>query len=227
MKKTREAVILTRPLGVFLRGIAALFALLYLFIPDFPDASYAPLIKAAPLWILAFMAFMARDISRRTRLMLALLLSGFGDLFLSLNMDNSFALGMGAFLLAQLIFISCFWPRRQPVNALGLEIKVALGMVIFWAVFLAFWLLPLAGKDAPALTVYFSALTVMVLLALASDAPHIAKFGAVLFLISDSLIGIDRFAHAIPERHLAVMGSYYLAQAFLFWGLMRTPVRRG
>lgn len=222
MSTAKEAGILTRPSGLALRVVAALAALAYLFAPEHLDTGFAPLIKALPIWVLAWLAFLAKDIPRHNRLALALTFSGVGDLFLSLDIANGFAFGMGAFLLAQLSYIACFWPRRRTVAALSWPDKaVIIGMVV-WAVGLGIWLLPLAGPIAPALMVYFGALSLMVLLALGSDAPRIAKIGALLFLLSDSLIGIDRFVSPLPERHLAVMASYYLAQALLFWGLMQT-----
>ncbi len=227
MSTTREATILTRPSGLVLRAVAALAALAYLFapehLPEFLNESFAPLIKASPIWVLAYLAFLAKDVPLHNRLSLALTLSGFGDLLLSLEIANGFAYGMGAFLLAQLSYISGFWPRRRPLASLSWPDKAVLVGVLVWAVGLGIWLLPLAGAIAPALMTYFSALSLMVLLALISDAPRIAKIGALLFLLSDSLIGIDRFVAPLPERHLAVMASYYLAQAMLFWGLMQTP----
>jgi uncharacterized membrane protein YhhN len=218
----KEAGILTRPSGLVLRAVAALAALAYLFAPEHLDESFAPLIKALPIWVLAYLAFLAKDIPRHNRLALALTLSGVGDLLLSLDFANGFAFGMGAFLLAQLSYMACFLPRRRIVAALSWQDKAVIIGVVVWAVGLGIWLLPLAGPLAPALMVYFGALCLMVLLALGSDAPRIAKIGALLFLLSDSLIGIDRFVSPLPEPHLAVMTSYYLAQALLFWGLMQT-----
>jgi alkenylglycerophosphocholine hydrolase len=223
MSSAHPSGILARPVGVSLGALAGLMALIYLLMPDMPGV-YTPLIKAAPLWILTGLAFSAKAIAHKRMLAFALLFSGIGDFLLGLEFAGSFAAGMGAFLIAQLAYIRLFWPQRRAWASLAMTQKAAIGAVLVWALSLGVWLLPLAGVMAPALMVYFSALCLMVLLALDSNATNIAKWGAVLFLLSDSLIGIDRFALAIPERHFAVMGSYYLAQAFLFWGLMRKPL---
>ena len=208
------------PLAYTLYGAALLFSLTYLLLLDLTGA-LAPFVKAGPIWTLALLAFAAKETPLHKRLAMAFVFSGFGDFFLSLDFPQSFAAGMGSFLLAQLSFIACFWPRRRAVTALAPSEKVILVMVMVWAIGLGVWLLPLAGDMAPALMVYFGALSLMVLLALGSNAPKVAKIGALLFFLSDSLIGIDRFVTPLPGRHFAVMGSYYLAQALLFWGMMR------
>ncbi len=202
-------------------GTAAILALAYLLVPDQLGGVLAAGVKSLPIWILAWLAYNAGNVAAHRALALAFLFSGFGDLFLSLSFGNNFAFGMGAFLLAQIAFIICFWPQRQGLSALSMPGKAIMVLVILLAITLGAWLLPLAGPLAPALMVYFGALTLMVLLALGGKVSNIAKIGAVLFLLSDSLIGIDRFAHPLPERHLLVMGSYYLAQMFLFWGMVQ------
>jgi uncharacterized membrane protein YhhN len=220
MSSAHPSGMMARPVGVSLCALAGLMALIYLLMPGMSGV-YAPFIKAAPLWVLAGLAFGANAIAHRHILAFALLFSGIGDLLLGLEFTGSFAAGMGAFLIAQLAYIRLFWPQRRSWASLTMIKKAAIGAVLVWALSLGVWLLPLAGVMAPALLIYFGALCLMVLLALDSSAANIAKWGAILFLLSDSLIGIDRFAHIIPQRHFAVMGSYYLAQAFLFWGLMR------
>jgi uncharacterized membrane protein YhhN len=210
----------TSPFTLTLYGVAGLCAVIYLLFPTLTGA-LSPIIKAGPIWILALLALAAKETPLHKRLAMAFVFSGFGDFFLALDFPQSFAAGMGAFLLAQLSFIACFWPRRRAIATLAPSEKVILAVVMVWAIGLAVWLLPLAGVMAPALMVYFGALSLMALLALGSNAPKVAKIGALLFFLSDSLIGIDRFVSPLPGRHLAVMGSYYLAQALLFWGLMR------
>ncbi len=206
--------------GAALLVLAGILALTYLFMAHGLPGWSAPWVKAAPLWILAILAMGAKNLPNRGLLALALAFSGLGDLLLSLGFAGNFAAGMGAFLLAQLCYIGIFWANRRALVDFSMATKTAMALVLLWALGLGLWLLPLAGALAPALMVYFAALVAMVLLALGSRAPAIAKVGAVLFLLSDSFIGIDRFADALPWRHLAVMGSYYLAQGLLFWGLI-------
>lgn len=46
--------------------------------------------------------------------------------------------------------------------------------------------------------------------------------GAVLFVVSDSLIAVDRFAFEIPHARLLIMSSYLAAQALLAAGVVRS-----
>jgi uncharacterized membrane protein YhhN len=45
--------------------------------------------------------------------------------------------------------------------------------------------------------------------------------GAVLFMISDSLIAIDKFATPIPYPTLFIMGTYVFAQYFIAVGVLK------
>ena len=44
------------------------------------------------------------------------------------------------------------------------------------------------------------------------SSQRIAVLGAVLFVISDSIIGIDKFRAPVPSAKLAIMVTYYSAQ---------------
>jgi uncharacterized membrane protein YhhN len=45
--------------------------------------------------------------------------------------------------------------------------------------------------------------------------------GAFLFVISDSLIAVNKFVIPLPWQHLLVMLTYYLAQYYLFIGCIK------
>jgi uncharacterized membrane protein YhhN len=50
---------------------------------------------------------------------------------------------------------------------------------------------------------------------------RLAAIGAVLFMVSDSLLAWDRFAGGVPARALLVLGTYYAAQ----WCIARSVQR--
>jgi uncharacterized membrane protein YhhN len=54
--------------------------------------------------------------------------------------------------------------------------------------------------------------------------------GATLFMLSDSLLAVNRFVSPLPYAGLWVLSTYYAAQAFIVTGLLRSmasPVEAG
>lgn len=49
-------------------------------------------------------------------------------------------------------------------------------------------------------------------------ASRLVGWGSVLFMLSDSLLALDKFVSPLPEAGLWVLGSYYLAQGFIVQG---------
>lgn len=77
------------------------------------------------------------------------------------------------------------------------------------------YLWPRTGKDRVPVLVYSSALLAMSLVALDSGAPRTAT-GGVLFLVSDTLLALQRFGGIhLPAHEGLVMGTYTAAQALL------------
>lgn len=45
--------------------------------------------------------------------------------------------------------------------------------------------------------------------------------GALVFMVSDTLIAVNRFVISLEYSGIAVMGTYYLAQALICTGVLR------
>lgn len=146
-----------------------------------------------------------------------------GDLFLALDRQAYFTFGLGCFLVTQLAYSlsffrhqRCFfrrWPWWLPVIAFGL---LALA-----------WMWPSLGDDRIPVTLYVTALVVMaVAAATVEERPGRLFIGAVLFVASDTLIGVTRFvadfAHSVP----AIIAVYMAAQYLILTGCLRAlPAR--
>ena len=88
------------------------------------------------------------------------------------------------------------------------------------SIVLGVWLAPgMGGLTAPAL-IYQLIISLMVMLTLLSKAPLLARVGAVLFMLSDTLIAIGMFRDvAVPPGSVWI--TYAAAQIMLAWGLTR------
>ena len=173
-------------------------------------------LSVSPLALLAWL--------RRERLLaLALALGSLGDVLLDLD-PTLFVAGLGAFLAGHLVYTTLWvrsWPR--PLRLPWTPIAVLLVSVVG----LCAWLIPSLGGMAVPVVFYMLAITAMVASAMLTGLPWVVA-GAVLFLISDSLLGIHKFRTAVPYRDFLVWTTYYLGQVAIALGyLMHKPGESG
>jgi uncharacterized membrane protein YhhN len=94
---------------------------------------------------------------------------------------------------------------------------------------MGWWLVPGLGELSAPVGLYIFAITAMVISACVSRFPLSGVgVGAVLFLISDSVLAIDRFKTPVPARGFLVWSTYYAGQLLIALSAMRalayTPV---
>ncbi|GMG87759.1 lysoplasmalogenase [Biformimicrobium ophioploci] len=177
------------------------------------------LLKPLPILLLAWVAW--RNLRGRLRagITAALLFSALGDVLLALQFPGQFVSGLGAFLIAQLIYTYNF--LREAEWRAGIFSR-RIAPLIAAAVALAVIILPLAaGMQAP-VAVYLCAITAMAVCAAAVSPPSGVLFaGALAFMLSDSLIAINKFVQPFVGSDVAIMVTYYLAQLLIVSGLLR------
>lgn len=202
----------SRQAGDLLFLIGAAVALSYLAAPNvalvFPEG---PAWKAAGIVTLGLYA-----ITRRSWVAAAALFaSSVGDVMLELQPPNMVG-GMGAFGLAHVFYIAAFAGhlRRETIQPVGLGLA---GLVLAASIALLVWFLPDMGKlTLPGLG-YQLIITLMVIAAMLSRAPLITRVGAVIFMLSDSLIALGLYK-GIPAPQGSVWITYAIAQILLARG---------
>ncbi len=154
----------------------------------------------------------------------ALFCAALGDLLLEGSGDKWFLMGLGANLIAHILYIVGFtveFPKLKLLRAVLPYLYIA-GLLIV--------LLPnLEGMMAVAVTVYSLVITAMVWRAAAvigqsGKIRHdeiIGCIGACLFVVCDTLIAVDTFVVPIPDAPYYIMTSYWLGQ----WGVAYSIVR--
>jgi uncharacterized membrane protein YhhN len=56
---------------------------------------------------------------------------------------------------------------------------------------------------------------------LRSAGARCVAWGALSFMVSDSILAIDRFVQPLPAATVWVLGSYYLAQGLIVHGMLQ------
>lgn len=193
--------------------------------------SYWPvntLIKGLAVLPLALIAWrLLQDMDGKV-LGIALLISSLGDVYLSLRNGNYFVFGLLAFLVAHLFFIALWkrnWPRPLRVSN---QQRSLLTILLFYLIVMLWWMLPVPSLSVP-VAVYMCVLTTMVLAAtLTASKSFWIVTGAILFLLSDSIIALSTFKQVVGGRlaGFLIWSTYYLAQYFMTFGFLHDQRRR-
>lgn len=171
-----------------------------------------------PLPILALLGWLhdAPPSDYRRWISLGLIFSLVGDVLLALPGDL-FVYGLGAFLLAHLAYLKAYLSDCRRLALLPLLIALGVGAALL-GILLANGLGPLT---VPVIIygVVISAMLWRALARLGTDVPRrsalLAAAGAVAFVFSDSVIGINRFVAPFNAAPYVIILSYWLGQ----WGI--------
>lgn len=191
------------------------------------------------IWITVYFLLNARKRSFRAGVLIAFFFSWVGDLFLMLPGEGEnelfFYLGVGAFFLAQVVYIFVFlFSTENDIKGLLLRNP--------------FWIIPLAGYgvlfylflhyklDGPneyIVMVYTVSLVGMSLAALNRrdrvnfNSFRLAFAGTLFFLVSESLMAINKFHTDFQYAGILTMVTYISAQYLIMRGLILERPRPG
>ncbi|WP_417701604.1 lysoplasmalogenase [Pseudomonas sp.] len=188
------------------------------------DAQLSLLTKGIPVIALLLWLRQAPVGTYRRWIGIGLVFSLAGDILLDWPGDL-FVFGLGAFLLGHLAYLRAYCSdSRQPALPALLLALVAGGAM--------FAILASSGLGELLIPVacYATAISLMLWRALARigqpqlqpRSTWLAAGGATLFVLSDSLIGIDRFVTSFDAAPYAIILTYWLGQ----WGIAASAFER-
>lgn len=172
--------------------------------------------------------FALRTLTDRDGLILgtSLIFSVGGDVFLGLGREDFFVFGLGSFLIAHLFYIFLFI-RSMPIrmNTSPLQ-KGGAAALILYSVVMIFWLLPSLGDLVLPVIVYIAVITAMGVAAVLADfrTAWVAA-GAILFILSDSVIAINKFKIEFEAAAYLIWATYYSGQYLIVMGFVREKLR--
>jgi uncharacterized membrane protein YhhN len=180
-------------------------------------------------WLLVyFISVTPKEFPNRKLVIISLVFSWLGDVFLLQSAPHYFLAGLGSFLFAQLVYSWIFIRIRKRKNQTGQwNIPLLIGIGIY-IVLLYGWLfryLPVEMK----LPVLIYALAIGTMFQLAFHCTSVPRSyfsslliaGAALFVVSDSLLAVNQFIQPFPLAGVGIMLTYGLAQLFIIHSIFR------
>jgi uncharacterized membrane protein YhhN len=214
-------------LRAILAGSSLAFALIYLaFFLGAPQSPLRTTMKTLPIGLLSLVPLTYLPTRDDTLMLLvltlALGLSALGDFFLALrDQGRFFLLGLGSFFAAHVAYLAVFLPRASTPD--GWALAASVGAVAAAGVLLV-KLAPRLGRLKAPVFAYFAVIMAMVVAALSVEsAPWFLGVGAIVFAISDSLIGVRKFLQPFRGVDAAIWVTYCAAQYMIVAALLAPP----
>lgn len=194
---------------------------------DFPNP-WRYITKPSLLISLVFYFYgQSKGLDSKTRMMMsiALVFSLSGDILLMFDEHSNiyFMLGLVSFLLAHIFYCVVFLRKRnskiKPLELIAILSIYGLGF---------FYLLKDSLNDLliPVI-VYMIVILIMVITAylrykrVPEKSFILVFFGALLFIISDTILAMDKFYRPIPFSGVYIMLTYAIAQYFIVLGILK------
>ncbi|MCU1718444.1 lysoplasmalogenase [Pseudomonas sp. 5P_3.1_Bac2] len=202
-----------------LYGLALVLGIAYILLIELQPYPLSWLLKLAPMLIYAVLVWRVIPGAAGRWLAAGYVAAAAGDFFLDYgNRDGLFRQALISFLLNQLAFVVGFnllgrgrswrWLWSLPVLA--------------YSVLLALWMVPAAlGLQVP-VAIYLGCLLLMaVSAARVEHSPGPLWAGAMLFVLADSLIGLNKFVYPFEHAVLVIVSLYFSGQSLIAYGLLR------
>ncbi len=143
-----------------------------------------------------------------------LLICALGDLFM--DYEKMFMFGMLSFLVGQILYISGFLTLYEMH---GWDKIVYLVLILAGALCYYFFVLSKnLGKDKVPVLIYLIAICTMLWSTMPSRSS--ATAGALLFVISDSLLAYDKYVGRIKNRDFLILSTYFVGQFLIAWSVV-------
>ncbi len=165
----------------------------------------------------------------RVGILLALLFSWAGDSLLLLQPEAElyFLLGLGAFLVAQVMYALHFYRLRFPSkDSMDWRTRFSVSLLIVFYLFINYTFWNFLGNLRIPVLVYGACLIGMVIMATIrknrtnETSFSLIFFGAMLFMLSDCMLAVNKFVGAFSMASFWIMVTYIAAQILIVQGVL-------
>lgn len=171
-----------------------------------------------------------RPYKDRIRLLMAggLLSSWAGDVILEFTKrnDNMFVFGLAGFLLAHIMYFTVFIGTPGKNAVFNKRIYLLIPVILYGTILISYLYNDLNNMRIP---VILYAFVILIMLAGAinriekvnSVSFYLVLTGAILFVISDSAIAVNKFSHTFEYSSIVIMSTYVIAQFLIVSGFLK------
>jgi uncharacterized membrane protein YhhN len=206
------------------------FSFFYLLILLYNLENIAWYLKGLLIPILWLAVYLSEDFPSKKILLGALLFSWIGDVIL-LFADKAeiyFILGLVAFLISHVIYIILFNKQNKPDVPKNKGVFfIGLGFILVYLATMLTILLPKLGDLQLPVIVYALTISTMLLYAFSGyliwkkPANTYILVGAIIFVLSDSILAMDKFYEPIYKNSFFIMLTYLMAQYLIVIGILK------
>ncbi len=205
---------------VFIGLIAVLFGLTTL------DLVFKPLIIPA---LMVALMLKSENTRGKNKILLALVFSFLGDVFLQFeNRDPVFFMaGLACFFITHLFYIAYFYQIKQSGDAPVKAYPFTPFIILLYAIGLVYLLYPKLGSLKVPVIAYACVISVMLYMCLCVPykvgkmSSRLFVSGAVLFVLSDSILAINKFYAPFSAAPFLIRITYCVAQYFIVKGFIK------
>ncbi|PIF59464.1 lysoplasmalogenase [Flavobacterium sp. 2] len=206
------------------------FSAVYLLILFLGHENLNFFLKPILIPILIFGVYFYQNFPTKNILLTALLFSWIGDVILLFSdiSEIYFILGLVSFLISHIVYCILF-NRQTKRNLKKNSIAIGIGTILIacYLIGMLSVLLPSLGDLKIPVIVYASVISIMLLFAynglLSWNEPgnKLVFSGAVVFVISDSILAINKFYNPIEKSSFFIMLTYLVAQYLIVIGILK------
>jgi len=187
------------------------------------DLPYRYLTKPGIILFLSLYFISSTPKTRSFKLfVVALAFAWLGDVFLLFSGANFFLMGLGSFLLMQILYSFLFFQDKQIQKK-----KALLSILLLTAFSIGFnsYLWPFVQEMRVPVIIYSMAITLMAFTGINRNRSlpgySYIFIGVILFVISDTVLAVNNFGPGFWKGGFVVMLTYILAQYYIVEGYAR------
>lgn len=206
------------------------FSLVYLILLLLGYQSFDLFLKPLLIPLLGFGVYFYRKFPSRNILLTALLFSWIGDVILLFAdiAEIYFIIGLVSFLIAHIAYCVLF--NKQNTGEIHInKVLFAIGSLViaFYLIAMVMILMPNLGDLKIPVIIYASVISTMLLFAFNGYLIWKKKgalyifLGATVFVISDSILAMNKFHAPIQQSAFFIMLTYLVAQYLIVYGVLK------
>lgn len=206
-----------------LLGLIAIFSVIYIFRIGLEDSDFIMLFKLIPMILIIILALLTKVPQSKTYytlITIGLVFCAIGDYTI-----QWFIVGLIFFLIGHLFYIAAFLSTKEQHSP-----KSLLAGIVLYGAIMAIIIAGGLWQDgdvvmAFAVVAYIAVISTMGWTSWRTKSTY-AMIGATLFIISDSVLALNKFTVAIPAAGEIIMITYYSAQILLALSISQYSVNQ-